>query len=76
VTLLWVSHFIIDSYVITLLWAKHIRKSIAFNAGITDEQAFAYMFSTPVGSILNITIDQLQHVAVLIVVAVALVFFQ
>jgi len=86
---LFVSHFIIDSYVITAWWAKHVRRDPAFDetelaattiTGVelrrprTYEEGMKAMMSTPVGAILCITMDQILHLVCLVPVAILLVW--
>lgn len=85
--ILFGSHYVIDSYVPVLLWAKYFRRHPAFNEyvyvevgkgeyhKITDEEAFKKMTSTTLGLILIITMDQLMHIAALLPVAVLLALY-
>lgn len=85
--ILFVSHYVIDSYVPVMLWAKYLRKHPAFNEykyvevrkgeyhKVTDDEAFMKMASTPIGLILIITMDQLFHIAFLIPVVVLMVIY-
>lgn len=82
--LLFVSHFIEDTYYPILLWAKHIRRppefrgvgSLVFDPATgetrryTEREAFITFVSTPLGKILLITMDQLVHIAFLLPIAV------
>lgn len=67
-TILFISHFIEDSYLPVYLWAKYIRKAPEFNvppaAGttITDLDRFKSFANTVLGKILLIAIDQIIHI--------------
>ena len=69
VAILFFSHFIEDTYVPVMLWAKHIRKAPEFNWHDRDEDAFIAFASTPLGKILAIVVDQLVHIAFLLPIA-------
>lgn len=84
-TILFVSHYVIDSYVPVMLWAKWLRHAPEFNAikwtpgqwedkkiearKVSDKEAFKAMASTPLGLILIITMDQFFHLCFLVPVA-------
>lgn len=87
-TILFMSHFVIDTYIPVMLWAKHLRRAPQFTTTVfnpvtngwqdkqveglnqpSDVEAFKALFSTPVGAILCITMDQLFHIAFLLPVA-------
>jgi len=59
ILVLFVSHFVEDSYTPVYLWAKHIRRIPA----VQEEgvPAFKLMFEQPLGVVLCIGIDQLIH---------------
>lgn len=69
--LLFVSHFIEDTYYPVMLWAKHIRRAPEFHDGAyaSDKEAFMAWISKPLGTILMIAIDQLVHIAFLLPIA-------
>ena len=78
------THYVIDSYVPVLLWAKYLRKhpTFAFSThhdgserAFTDKEAFKEMALTPIGLILIITMDQLFHIAALIPVVVLIALY-
>lgn len=74
--ILFVSHFVIDTYYFTYVWAKWWRKIPSIHYALTDEEAreaFKNEFKNPVNAILFITIDQLQHITFLMLVAWLLV---
>jgi hypothetical protein len=73
--ILYVSHYIIDSYVPVLLWAKYLRKHPAFDNVMSDKDAFKAMASTNIGLILIITMDQLFHIAFLLPVITLAVLY-
>lgn len=79
---LFASHMIIDTYFFTWLWARYIRRvpQIVFadkmkvipegwTRTTLNNYAFRQWFGTPLGAILGITIDQIQHILVLVVLA-------
>ena len=83
--ILFMSHFVIDTYVPVMLWAKYLRRAPQFSETVfipgtwqdkrietrlrTDEEAFKAFASTPLGLVLMITMDQLFHIAFLLPVA-------
>jgi len=73
--ILFFSHYIIDSYVPVLLWAKYLRKHPAFDNVSSDKNAFKEMASTNIGLILIITMDQLFHIAFLLPVITLVVLY-
>lgn len=70
---LFVSHHIEDTYKIPYLWAKYIRRPVEMQAEVSGElkafKGFQAFFSTPIGTLLVITIDQIVHITFLWVVA-------
>jgi Protein of unknown function (DUF3307) len=74
--ILFISHFVIDTYCFTLLWMKYVRKHPAFVAMTDmkfrwkidedDKKAFRTAIQEPLGMILMVVIDQLQHFLFLI----------
>lgn len=75
--ILFVSHFIEDTYIPVFLWAKYIRRIPAIcdigltSNGKSDRQtkeraAFKELFGTPLGLVLFLTIDQLIHLLFLL----------
>ena len=81
--LLFVSHYVIDSYVPVMLWAKYLRKAPQFKVMVvdpntrlvmgrrSDEESFKEFASQPLGLILMIVMDQFFHIACLLPVAYA-----
>ncbi len=78
--ILFVSHFFEDTYWPVFLWAKYIRRMPAIrDIGLTsngrydrqtkERAAFKELFSTPLGVVLFITIDQIIHLLFLLPVA-------
>jgi hypothetical protein len=67
VLVLFVSHFIEDTYIPVLLWAKYIRKTpeFTFKGDRSDKSAFIEWATTPLGKILMIAVDQIIHLAFL-----------
>ena len=77
VAILFISHFIEDTYLPVFLWAKHMRKPPEMTQPITfkrnDEmvteinpmEGFKLFVQTPIGKILMIAIDQIIHLAFL-----------
>jgi len=75
--ILWASHFIIDTYIPVLLWAKYMRKIPAldekgrgfWDSSIGDvigsQKAFAQLWKEPVYPILFIAVDQILHLSFL-----------
>lgn len=60
---LFVTHFIIDTYIPTYLWAKHIsRNPDVVEGGI---KAFRAQFQTPRGFVVYVTVDQIFHLSAL-----------
>lgn len=66
-TILFLSHYIEDSYLPVYLWAKYIRKAPEFSTqaapgAITELDRFKAFASTVLGKILLIAIDQIIHI--------------
>lgn len=66
---LFVSHFVIDTYVPVYLWAKYLRKVPSLQKeNLGDKsgmQVFAEMWSNPIYPILFIAVDQILHLTFL-----------
>ncbi len=67
---LFVSHFIIDTYVPTFLWAKWIRKipelqKESIPAEAKEEEIFVTLWNKPINAILFIVVDQIFHLSFL-----------
>lgn len=75
---LFVSHFIIDTYIPVYLWAKYLRRAPQLqNAALgekTGNQVFGEMWGSPVYPILFIAVDQILHLTFLWPVVVAVMF--
>lgn len=67
--ILFTSHFVIDSYIPVLLWAKYLRRAPQFSAGTSNEEAFKAFAATPIGLVLMIVMDQFFHIAFLLPIA-------
>jgi hypothetical protein len=63
--ILWLSHFLEDTYLPVFVWARYIRKPGPMNT-LKDFVAFA---ETPLGKILLIAVDQIVHLVFLVPVA-------
>lgn len=62
-TILFISHFIEDSYLPVYLWAKYIRKAPEFSMpGVSELERFKAFANTILGKILLIAIDQIVHI--------------
>lgn len=76
--ILWLSHFIEDSYMPVFLWAKYIRKAPEFSVPsvegthFSDLDRFKEFASTPLGKILLIVVDQIIHIIYLGFIAIML----
>ena len=71
-SILWISHFIIDTYIPVFLWARYMRK-IPELQGDSAKEEFVALWQKPVYPILLIAIDQISHLTFLW--AVTLVIF-
>lgn len=59
---LYISHFIIDTYLPVYFWAKYFRKMEIFNdSTLTPNEQFMKAWSQPIAPILFITVDQILH---------------
>ena len=67
--ILFISHFIIDTYIPTYLWVKYVRQPAIPTWDFTIEKFKEYA-ATPIGSIITITVDQIFHLIFVFVVAV------
>ncbi len=76
---LWLSHFLEDSYMPVYMWARYIRKPPEMTNKVSEEvpgielARFIRFVETTLGKILLIAIDQIVHLMFLIPVAVVLV---
>jgi len=67
--ILWLSHFMEDTYIPVFVWAKYIRKPGPMN-NLTDFVVFA---ESTLGKILLIAIDQIVHLVFMLPVAIMVV---
>jgi hypothetical protein len=69
ILILFISHFIEDTYIPVFLWVKHIRKPPEFGL-YRDRFAFELFIREPLGKILMIVVDQIIHLTFLWPVAI------
>jgi hypothetical protein len=69
--ILFVSHFWEDTYRPVIWWMKHLRRHPDF-AGRDDIEAFKQIIASPLGVILMITVDQIVHLAFIMLIAVGI----
>lgn len=64
---LWVfaTHWLEDTYIPVIWWAKYARQAPEFKENITDYEAFVKFISTPIGVLLSVVIDQMVHIITL-----------
>lgn len=69
---LFLSHYVEDTYKPVIFWMKHIRRHPAFMPGKDDSEAFLEAISADggLGKILMIAVDQIIHLAFLFLIAV------
>jgi len=67
VAILWVSHFVIDTYIPVILWAHYLRKIPELKQFWDTELEFTFiqLWKKPVYPILFITVDQILHLTFL-----------
>lgn len=65
ILILFVSHFIEDTYLPVYLWAKYIRRPDEMRSNPNPKAGFIAFVGTPLGKILMIAIDQIIHLAFL-----------
>lgn len=76
---LWLSHFLEDSYLPVYMWARYIRKPPEMTNKVSEEvpgielARFIRFVETMLGKILLIAIDQIVHLVFLIPISVVLV---
>lgn len=70
--ILFLSHFIEDTYMPVYLWAKYIRKPPEIKDG-TVEGFNDFINNTVLGKILMIAVDQIIHLLFVLVVAIIIV---
>lgn len=64
IVILWGSHYVIDTYVPVLLWARYLRKIARLQKADEEEElgeAFVSLWKEPVYPILFIAVDQIFH---------------
>lgn len=69
--ILFLSHFVEDTYLPVYLWTKYIRKPSEMKED--DVSGFIVFTNTALGKILMIAIDQIIHLAFIMIVAVIIV---
>lgn len=67
--LLWISHFLIDTYVPVYFWAKYLRRPPEMQDPISELEGFKAFAKQPLGLLLVVSMDQAWHVAFLLLVA-------
>ena len=65
---LFVSHFIIDTYIPTYWWVKYTRKPLPVEQFTIEK--FKEYAATPIGAIITITVDQIFHLVFVLIVAI------
>ena len=65
VLILFISHFIEDTYLPVFYWAKYIRRPPEMAPPADPKVGFGLFVQTAIGKILMITIDQIIHLAFL-----------
>jgi len=59
---LYISHFIIDTYLPVYFWAKYFRAMPVFkDETLTPDEQFRKAWTQPIAPILFITVDQIMH---------------
>ena len=67
---LFLSHFLLDTYIPVYLWAKHIRQMPGLK--FDGVKAFKSAVKTPLGIVMAISVDQILHLSFLwVLVALA-----
>ena len=64
-SILFLSHFFIDTYIPVFLWAKYLRKINLKSKVFSEKQMFLEVFEDPLCLVLFISIDQICHLAFL-----------
>lgn len=67
--ILFISHFLEDTYLPVFVWARYIRRPMEMEAQATQAE-FGAFASTAIGKILLIALDQIVHIFFLVPVAV------
>lgn len=78
-SILFFSHFLQDTYISVILWAKYIRKppQLVGSKNLSKDEvilAFKEWASTPLGILLIVVVDQITHLAFLWPIAWILLF--
>ena len=75
--ILFVSHFYEDTYKPVVWWLKQVRRIPQFENAISDHAAIMNFLehSNGLGYILLITVDQLVHIAFVLIISVLLIIF-
>ena len=70
--ILFLSHYLEDTYKPVVFWMRHIRRHPAFVPGKNDNEAFVEAISADggLGKILMIAVDQTIHLAFLMLIAI------
>lgn len=71
-SVMWISHFLIDTYIPVYLWVKYIRRPPSKD--VTELEYFKDFASTPIGLFLVIAMDQVFHLLFLIPVALTIMW--
>ena len=66
--ILFVSHFIIDTYMPTYWWIKYVRQPVIPMREFTIARFKEYA-ATPIGAIITITVDQIFHLIFVFIAA-------
>lgn len=68
-SLLWLSHFAIDTYVPVYVWAKYLRRAPQLQKPPSELEGFKALAKEPLGLFLVIAMDQAWHILFLFPVA-------
>lgn len=69
-TVLWWSHFLIDTYIPVYFWAKYLRKPPQMVKPPNELEGFTAFAKEPLGLVLVIAMDQAWHILFLFPIAV------
>ena len=73
--ILFLSHFVEDTYIPVYLWAKYIRKPAEMKSVEDMQYGFRVFSSTPLGKILMIAVDQIIHLFFVMIVAILIAVY-
>lgn len=73
--ILFLSHFIEDTYIPVYLWAKYIRKPAEIKLMDDKYAGFMAFATTPLGKILMIAVDQIIHLFFVMIVAILIAVY-